>query len=145
MHTFIEIQSTSFYYYTTNMDPIALALEQLTLDDSQSISAVAKQYQVNRSTLSRRFRNVTVSTANARQDQCLLSSIQESTLIRHLNKLTERSLHPTPAIVRNLAQELAHKEPGKCWTRRFIHRHQNELLSKYLVPMDSERDKATSD
>ncbi len=58
---------TRFAFYTTtlnannstNMASIEAALKELTLDSTLSIVSVAKKHNVNRSTLSRRFRGVT--------------------------------------------------------------------------------------
>ena len=127
------------------MSSIDQALAELVLYDQPNIAVVAKSHGVNRSTLSRRWRKVTQSSAIQHQNQQLLSPLQEQTLIKHLNTLTERGLSPTPAIVRNLAAEIAKKEPGSNWTSRFIQRHQYELQSQYLVPIDSERYKADLD
>jgi hypothetical protein len=144
MHIFEIIHSILVLYNSTTMDPIDLALSELALYDKPNYSAVSKKFQVDRTTLSRRHRAVTHSAAIEQQNRQLLSPIQERTLIRHLNTLTERGLPPTPAIVRNLAAELAQKEPGSNWSSRFVRRHQNDLTSRYLVPLDSDRFNAES-
>jgi hypothetical protein len=56
-----DSRSTSTRYYTTNMDAIELALKDLRLQDKTNISATARVYNVQRSTLSRRFNKVTNS------------------------------------------------------------------------------------
>ncbi|HEV7738334.1 MAG TPA: transposase [Chlamydiales bacterium] len=126
------------------MAPIDEALAELVLYDKPNISATARKYEIDRSTLSRRFRGVTVPAADAHQNLGLLSPIQERRLIKYLNELSERSLPPTPAMLRNFVCEITHQEPGKCWTSRFIKKHRNELLSRYLNPIDFARQKADS-
>ena len=46
-------------YYSTNMDAIEAALEDLKLQDTKNITTVAKLHGVDRSTLRRRFNRVT--------------------------------------------------------------------------------------
>ena len=126
------------------MDPLAAALETLKLDDKKNISAAAKTHGVNRITLSRRFRGLTQSALEKHQNQGLLSRLQETRLISYLNTLSERGLHPTPAIVCNLVYEITRRQPGKGWVARFVRRHSDKLVSKYINPIDSDRFKADS-
>jgi hypothetical protein len=46
---------------------------------------------------------------------------------------------PTSQVVRNMAEEIIQKEVGKNWTSNFVHRHQSQLLSKYLRNIDNLR------
>ena len=54
-----DLHETSTRYYSTNIDAIKAALEDLKLLDTKNISVVAKLHKVQRSTLSRRWRGVT--------------------------------------------------------------------------------------
>jgi uncharacterized protein YjaZ len=41
--------------------------------------------------------------------------------------------------VKNLAEEIVHKEVGPNWVARFIRRHHNQLKSVYLRTIDHKR------
>jgi AraC-like DNA-binding protein len=71
------------------MDQIEAVLKELTLQDSPNITALAKKYGCDRTTLSRRFRKVTVSRHTAYNKQNLLDDIQSKALIKYINNLTE--------------------------------------------------------
>jgi hypothetical protein len=95
---------TSTRYYSTNMDPINVALQDLRLSDKPNISAIATLYNVNRSTLSRRHRELTNLAQMAHGEQQLLSPQQENDLVEYINKLTEKGLPLTIAMVYNFAE-----------------------------------------
>jgi AraC-like DNA-binding protein len=101
------------------MEPIEAALQDLNLQDKPNISATAKLYSVERSTLSRRFNHVSTSTLVKHQNQQLLQPQQEADLIEYINQLTEKGIHLTTSMVRNFAEEISRKEPGKNWSQRF--------------------------
>ena len=126
------------------MESIELALEDLTLQDKPNISATAKKYEIERSTLSRRFNKVTTSKAVKAQRQQLLSKAQEQALCDYITKLTERGIPPTVYMVRNFAYEIANKEPSRKWSQRFLERWKNRLDARYLSHIDSVRHKADS-
>ena len=98
------------------MDSIELALKELRLSDTPNISAVAKAYNVNRLTLSRRFNGVSQSIEKKAENQQFLSPQQERTLIQEINRLTERGFPPTVSVIRNTAAQIARKEPGSRWS-----------------------------
>lgn len=143
-HKFIDIRPFYFFNISTTMDQIELALKELKIQDNPNILAVSKSYNINYSTLYRRYHGIHGNALDAHQNQGLLTFQQERCPIEYINKLSERALHPTPAVIRNFVYEIARKEPGKDWTRRFVKRQENELLSRYLVPLDSARYKAQS-
>ena len=94
------------------MDDIDKALQSLQLQDNPNLSATAKQYHVNRSTLSRRFHGVTHSHVVKHQNQGLLSPAQEKSLVQYINKLTETGIPPTVSMVHNFVYDIAGKRPG---------------------------------
>ena len=104
------------------MDNIEAALQDLSLQDPPNITATARRYEINRSTLSRRYNGVTTSAEVKAQKQQLLSPPQEQSLVDYINKLTEDSLPPTVQIVRNFAKEIAQQEPSRNWSHRFCKR-----------------------
>ena len=111
-----DLHETSTRYYSTNMDAIEAALEDLKLLDTKNISTVAKLHKVQRSTLSRRWRGVTNPAKIKHQNQLLLTVQQEKDLVQYINKLTEKGIPPTPAIVRNFVRDIAGKRPRRDWS-----------------------------
>ena len=63
MHTFQKFNLSLIINNSITMDDIDEALKSLQLHNNPNVSAVAEQYYVDRSTLSRRFRGVTYSHA----------------------------------------------------------------------------------
>jgi hypothetical protein len=124
------------------MDRFEQAIQDLKEDSQKTISGVAIEYGLNRTTLSRRFRGVQESASQKAQSQQLLTPPQEQRLVSHIKQLSSRGLHPTPAIVRNLAFEICGTEPGQNWSNRFVHRHVQELGSGYCERLDRQRFKA---
>ena len=57
----------------------------------------------------------------------------------YINELTEKGLPPTPAMVRNFAQDIVGKRPRKDWSQGFYKRHQDVLTSGYLNNIDRQR------
>ena len=47
-------------------------------------------------------------------------------------------------MIRNFAQEICHKEIGKEWVSRFLHRHRVELVLKWTMGLDYNRSRADS-
>jgi hypothetical protein len=124
------------------MDSIEAALEDLRLQDNPNIAATARVYNVQRSTLSRRFNGVTNPAKVANQNKQLLRPQQELELVEYINTLTKRGTLPTPAMVRNFAGDIAGRRPGRCWSHRFCTRFQDVLLCRYLKNIDISRKRA---
>jgi hypothetical protein len=124
------------------MDQFEQAIQELNQGIHKTISAAAIANGLNRTTLSRRFKGVQESASHKAQNQQLLTPPQEQRLILHIKSLSRRGLHPTPAIVRNLAQEICGTEPGRNWSHRFVHRHSKVLGSDYCERLDRQRFKA---
>ena len=119
---------------------IANAIADLKAQDRPNIAATARKWQIKRETLSKRYRGETSSKSEAVSYAFKkLTTIQEETLITHINKLSDRGLPPTPQIVKNLAEELAKEEIGKNWVALFCKRHAHRLLSIYLRTIDHKR------
>jgi hypothetical protein len=117
-----DTRFTSTRYYSTNIDAIELAIQDLRFLDKPNISATAKLYNVDRSTLSRRHREVTNPKPKCHEKEQLLGHQQEQDLVEYINKLTERGLPPTTAMVRNFAEQIAGRRPGNGWSQRFCTR-----------------------
>ena len=127
------------------MESIDKALESLTLQDNPNISATAREYNIDRSTLSKRFTGGAQSRQTKHQNQCLLSPAQEKSLVQYINKLTETGIPPTVSMVHNFVYDIVGKRPGKSWSHRFCKRWIDTLDSSYLNTYDSARCKADSE
>ena len=113
-------------YNSTNMASIEAALEalkSLKLGESPNYTLVAKQYGVDRTTLSRRHRGVTGSRTDQISTSRNLNTTQEQELVQYINTLSKRGLPPTRQMIRNFASEIARKPVGKCWVDCFIKRY----------------------
>ena len=82
---------------------------------------------------SRRLRGVTAFKGKSIEDHRFLNDNREQELVNYIERLCERCLPPTLAIVSQIAAELAGKEPGTNCCSRFVERHKAELDSRYLT------------
>jgi len=73
----------------------------------------ARKFQVERSTLGKKFHCQSGIGVQSAQDKQFLSTSQEKTLIKHINRLCERGFPPTPCMVANIAGQIAKKQPAK--------------------------------
>ena len=127
----------------SNADRIAAALADLESQVVPNYSATAKKHGVVRTTLMRRYTGKTVSNHEATTEhRQALNATQEKVLLEHVQRLVTRGTPPTPAIVRNFAEEIYGGRLGRCWTTRFIHRHEMHLKTMYLRNIDSLRKKS---
>ena len=90
-----------------DIDAALAALDALKAGESFSYTEIAKQYGVQRSTLSRRHRGITQPGEVGNQKNRNLNATQESKLLKYINKLCERGLPPTLEIIRNFRLEIA--------------------------------------
>ena len=119
---------------------IEAAIEDLKSQDRPNIAETARKHNIDRSTLSRRFRGETgpnqeVTSYSRKQ----LTDTQEETLIIYVNKLNDRGFPPTPQILKNIAESITHTSLGPNWTARFCKRHYTRLVSVYLRTIDYKR------
>jgi Tc5 transposase DNA-binding domain len=114
-------------------------MDQLDSQRDLNYTAAARDHNIYRTTLARRYKGKTVSRAeaNSRKRQ-RLNDVQEDTLLRYIDTLTDRHIPPTSQIVRNLAEEILKWPVGKNgkWPER------ND--SHYLRPLDRARASAES-
>ena len=124
------------------MSPIEEALEVLESQKSPNYTATARLFGINRTTLSRRHRGVMGTIDEKANKARLLTTQQEKTLTKYINKLTLRGFPPTPAIVRNFAKDICKIEPAKNWVSRYVERNRKELDSGFQPGFDLNRKKA---
>ena len=123
-----------------NEEAIEQAVSDLKSQKPPQYAAIAEKYNIDRTTLMRRFKGETVSYSEARsRNNKLLTNTQELVLIEYIRKLSDRGLHPTPRILENLVLELVRKPVGGRWIERFQKRYKNELASVYLRNIDQSR------
>jgi hypothetical protein len=81
------------------MDSIEAALAALDLQSKPNYTQTAKEYCVDRTTLSRRHRNITSSRADGYDSLSFLTKEQSKVLVNYINDLTNRGLPPTVAML----------------------------------------------
>lgn len=73
------------------------ALADLESQERVNFAATARKWQVDRTTLAKRFKGQTGTIQEAvSYTRQRLTDVQEEVLIAHLNRLTDRGLPPTP-------------------------------------------------
>jgi hypothetical protein len=95
--------------YPTTIGELAIA--DLETQECLNYAATARKYKIERTTLSRRHRDVTGSKKN--QYSYTVKAItkeQKDVLIQYINDLNIRGLPLIPQIVKNLAEKLANKK-----------------------------------
>jgi hypothetical protein len=127
--------------YNMDHDPlIQAAIADLDLQARINYSATAKRWNLERTTLTKRYRGEMSSKQEAnsyvRQQ---LTDTQEKTLIQYINKLSNQGLPLTPQIIKNLVEEIVDTKLGLNWVSRFCKRHKQDILSVYLRIINHER------
>jgi hypothetical protein len=118
----------SFYKdFMATTDNIEAALAALALEVIPNIAATARQYNVGRTRLWRRFKGLTRSVAEAYEYQQLLSNTQLKVLVEHINHLSNLGIPPIISMVHVFAWEICQEWPGENWVTRFILSHKNKL------------------
>ena len=119
---------------------INTALEEVRSTELPNYAAIAEEHGVHRSTLSRRARGVTRSREEFVSPELkLLTTPQEEVLLNNIDRLSERGLHLTPRILRNIVQELVGHSIGKNWVYNFTQRYSDRISTPYLKGFDRER------
>jgi hypothetical protein len=126
---------------TTTPD-IEAAIAALRISESPNISAVAREFKIDRSRLSRLYRGIIRTREQFASERGFLSQEQDKKLVSFVKRLTDDGIPPTPKQVRQFAKELAGELPGKNWAADWLKRHANEIGSGYLKGFDLSRKKA---
>ena len=116
---------------------IEQALDDLKSQKRPNVAAIAKKYNIIPSTLLRRFKNKTVSTekTRSRTTQHLINT-QKKTLLKYINKLTNREFHSTSRIFKNLVIEILNYLIRNNWVKRFYKRYKKIIKNIYLRGID---------
>ena len=110
-------------------------------EKSPNFSAISREFEIGRSTLSRHYHagsnGDTVKSDHAYEE--LLDEAQRHLLIQRSRILAQRGLYPTPAILRNLAGEIAGRRPGHDWPSRFLEKYGSDFISVVIQGMEKSR------
>ena len=99
-----------------NESNINSAIAELNSQLKPNVSATAKKWNIEHTTLAKRYSGQTASRATylSEQRQCLTNE-QEDQLIIQINRLTERGMPPTSQNIKNLAEEVIGHSVRKNW------------------------------
>jgi hypothetical protein len=106
------------------MEEALAAIESLGEGEKFTYQKIADTYGVNRSTLSRRHRQVQGTREEHSANMQILSPHQEEELVKFIIGLTERGLLPTKDMIQGFARGVVKKEVGERWVQRFVERKQ---------------------
>jgi hypothetical protein len=112
--------------------------------ESFSYQKITDTYNVNRVTSARRHQGLQASRAAKSSNQHKLNPQQEDELVVYINELTERGLPPTREMIQNFASEVAKERCSESWVTRFVNRHKDHLISRWIAGMDRVRHQADS-
>ena len=118
---------------STTMEPIQEAIEYLEsreAGDNFSYRQVAKIFNVDRTTLSRRHQGKQRDEATFHRDWQLLNPQQELQLVKYIEKCTRQGLPPNREMIKNFGSAIAQWEVSESWVTRFLHRHPDQLITK---------------
>jgi hypothetical protein len=119
---------------------IEAAMRDLESQERPNVAATARKHNIARRTLAHRFKGETGPNREATSySRKQLTDTQEETLIAYVNKLNDRGFPPTPQILKNIAESIAHTTLGRNWVARFCERHRTRLASVYLRTIDHKR------
>ncbi|KAF1828823.1 hypothetical protein BDW02DRAFT_593021 [Decorospora gaudefroyi] len=107
------------------MDPIQEAIEDIESRGSGyefSYGEVAKKFNVNRTTLSRRHQGKQTANAASGEAQRHLNPQQEQEFVRYTEKCTRRGLPPKREMLQNFTSAVAKWEVSHSWVTRFMER-----------------------
>jgi transposase-like protein len=90
----------------TPMDAAIEAIKSLKPGDSINYTKIAKEFGVNRITLSRRHKGIQRSRRDQYEEQRVLNEQQAKDLIKYIDKLSGKGLYISHEMLWNFAKEL---------------------------------------
>jgi hypothetical protein len=97
----------------------------------------AKKHNLDRTTLSRPARGVTVSRNVATNiSKRLLTDAQEEVQLQKMETLSNKCIYLTPRIIHNSVEASVGHSIGKNWVTKFQKRHKDRMKSINLVGFD---------
>jgi hypothetical protein len=127
---------------STTMAPIddaIAAIDARESEDDSTLTKIADEFVVDRSTLGRRCKGATTTREAGYASQQKLNPQQESELVAYIEELTKRALLPTRAMIRNFALEVAKELVSESWVTRFLNRNKDDLVLKWTTSIDRNR------
>ncbi len=101
------LATTSTMNNSTKSSRIKAALDALDSQETLNYAGAARDYGVHSTTLMRRYCGRSVSKADATSKwKQNLNNVQEDTLLRYIDQLTNRYMPLTTQIIKNLAEEI---------------------------------------
>ena len=128
----------------SSIEAALAAIDSLKPGEKVNYMQVAKKYGVERTTLARRHKGASTSSAIKVQNQLSLHPQQEYELVQYIERLGRQGLPPTRAAIQNFGSQLAGKRVGKSWVDRFMVRHRDHLIPRWTTGIDNNRHKADS-
>jgi hypothetical protein len=126
----------------TSLSKAIAAINSQGLEGQISYRAAAKKSSVERTTLMRRYKHKTRSHADAVERRRLITTQQESELVRYIERLSEEALPPTRAIIKKYVAHIAEWEPSDSWVTQFLQRNKDTLTIKTAHGINRDRHKA---
>jgi hypothetical protein len=114
-------------------------LESQEPGEQLSYQKCSVMFGVDRRTLARRHKGLTQSMTTKHQQQRKLTPQAEAELVRYIQSLSDRHMPPTRNMIQNFASKIAREEVSEAWVTRFLHRHPDDIISKWATGMDSAR------
>jgi transposase len=124
------------------MNPIQEAIDDIESresGDNFSYREVAKKFNVDRTTLSRRHQEKQAINAASGEAQRYLNPQQEQELVRYIERCTRRGLPPTREMLQGFASAVVKWEVSHSWVTRFLQRRSGKLTTKWSAGIDRER------
>ena len=127
---------------------IQAAIEDIELrgpEERSTYQEIADRFNVQRVTLSRRYRRAQGTREAESGDQMKTNPQQEHELAEYVKVFSKRGLTNTRDMVQNLAAGIAKEHVGEGWVRRFVKRHNVNLISHWTDSRDNVRYNADSE
>jgi hypothetical protein len=116
------------------------ALLEADNSDAPNYTAIALKHNVDRTTLSRRARGITVSRDVSIQNASrLLTDAQEEVILQDMEYLSKKGIYLAPRIIHNSVVAIVQHSIGKNWVSNFQNRHKDRIKSINLVGFDRAR------
>jgi hypothetical protein len=128
----------------SSIEAALAAIESLEPGEKLVYAQIAREYNIEPTTLARRHKGASTSCSLKAQNRQALHPQQELELLHYIERLTKQGLPPTRAMIRNFASQIAQRELGVHWVDRFVQRHPDQLMSKWTTAMENSRHKANS-
>jgi hypothetical protein len=126
------------------IDNAIAAIEHLGPGEHSSYYKVAKEFNIQHSTLRRRYQGLCTLHAGEAQNRQKLSPQQELQLVQYIEDSTEQGLPPTRAMIQNFGGDVTGKACSDAWVSRVLLRNKYLLTSRWTSGMDCNCHKADS-